>query len=177
MSCSGELYDCRCHDTDRACSRDQDILAQNFIREGCMRSISKWIKDCIHLFRNCRVAWPYIGGRNYKILGKCSVSVNAHAFCILTVFLMPFQTVPALAASNMAFAGYQIPNLKSLYAVSYFHDLSNVLVSCSKANRNCMLCPIIPLVNMYICSTNRGFVNLNLNIIRPNFWNWDSLHP
>ena len=26
----------------------------------CMCCISKWIKDCIHLFRNVRITWPYV---------------------------------------------------------------------------------------------------------------------
>ena len=69
----------------------------------------------------------------------------------------------------MSFSRYQISNLKSPYAFPFFYNLSNVLMACSKADRNGMLRPVIPLINVYIRSTDCCLMNLDFHIIRSHF--------
>ena len=142
-----------------------------------MSCISKWIKNSVHFFRNCRITRPNITGWNHEIFCKCTVSINSYTFCIFTVLLMSLQTVTTLTASDMSFTRHQIPRFKSLYACSNFYNFSYIFMSCCKSNRNCMLCPFIPLPDMYVCSADCCFVNLNLNIIRSYLGNRDTFHP
>ena len=90
---------------------------------------------------------------------------------------MAFQTVSTFSTCDMSFSRYQISNLKSPYTFPFFYNLSNVLMACSKANRNGMLRPVIPLINVYIRSTDCCLMNLDLHIIRSHFRDRNSLHP
>ena len=67
--------------------------------------------------------------------------------------------------------------MEALDAVPYLDNLTDVFMSRGKPYRNRVLCPVIPLVNMYICSTDSCLVNLNLNIIWTYFRNRNPLHP
>ena len=77
----------------------------------------------------------------------------------------------------MTFTGYEITDLESLYTFPFFYDLSNILMTCCKSDRNRMLCPVIPLIDMYIRSTDCCLVDLDLHIIRSYFRNRNTLHP
>ena len=142
-----------------------------------MCCISKRIKDCIEFLIDSRVAWPYIGCRNYQILSKRTVSVYANALCIFTVLLVSFQTVTAFAAGDMSFTGYQIARFESLYTGSDFYNFAYILVSGCKSDRDRVLCPVIPLINVYVRTTNCIFVDLDLHIIWSNLRDRYSLHP
>ena len=65
----------------------------------------------------------------------------------------------------MTLAGYQIAYLEAFYVLSNLYNLSYILMTCSQTNGNRVLCPLIPVINMYVCSTDRRFVNFDLHII------------
>ena len=142
-----------------------------------MCSVSERIKNRIHLFRNIRVAWPYVRRRNHKVLCKCTISVDTDALCVLAVFFVAFQTVPTFAACDVSLAGYQISDLKSLYARTYLDNFTNILMSGGQSYRDRMLCPFIPLINMYVCTADSCFVDFDLYIVWSYFRNRYSLHP
>ena len=136
-----------------------------------MCRISKWIKDCIHLFRDCRICRPYVSSRDDKVFCKCSIAVYADTFCIFTVLFVPFQTVTAFSAYNMSFSGYNISDVESFYARSHLYDLSNIFVSSCLSYGNGVLCPFIPLIDMYVCSTDCCLMDFDLHIVCTNFRN------
>ena len=177
MSCTCKFGNCCCHDTNWSCTCNQYIFTKHIIRQRCMCCITKRIKNCIHLFRYIRIARPYIRCRDYEIFCKCSVSVHADTFGILAVLFVSFQTVTTFTTCNMSFSGYQVTDLESFHTRSYFYNFTYIFMTCSKSDRNCMLCPVIPLINMYVCSTDCCLVDLNLHIIRSHFRNRNSLHP
>ena len=88
-----------------------------------MSRISKWIEDGVHLFRDVGVAGPYVGSRDHQVLGESSVSVHAYALGILTVLFVAFQTVPALAAGDVAFTGNQVSDIEAFHACSNLNNL------------------------------------------------------
>ena len=177
VSCTRKFYDSCCHDADRTCACHKHILAQYIIRKGCVSCISKRIKNRVHLFRYIRIAGPYVRSRDDQILRKRSVAVYAYALGILAVFLVSFQTVAAFSTCDMSFSGHQVTDIKSANAFPCLHDFPNILVAGRKTNGNRMLCPVIPLPDMYVCPADRCLVDLDLHIIRSHLRYGYSLHP
>ena len=158
---------CCCHDTDGACSCDQDILTYHIKGKCCMNRISQGIKDGVELLTDGGIAMPCICCRNYQILSKRTVSVHAYTLGIFAEVLHSCQTVTAFSTDDMTLTGYQIAYLEAFYVLSNLYNLSYILMTCSQTNGNRVLCPLIPVINMYVCSTDRRFVNFNLHIIFP----------
>ena len=142
-----------------------------------MGGVAERIEDGVELLRNIRITGPHVGGRNHQIFRKRSVPVYTDSFCIPAVFLMAFQTVPTLTAGDMAFTGYQIPHLMSGYARACLHDLAHIFVACGQADRNGVLCPVIPLIDVYVRTADGRLMNLDFYIIRSNGRNRHALHP
>ena len=71
----------------------------------------------------------------------------------------------------MSFTGYQIAHLESLYTCTDFYNFPDIFMSCGQSDRNSMLCPFIPLVNMYIGTTDCIFMDLDLYVIWSYFRN------
>ena len=142
-----------------------------------MGGIAEGIKYCIQLLRYIGAAAPYIGGGDYQIFRESAVPVHAHTLGVPAVFLMSLQAVPAPAAGDMAFPGYQVPYGVSVHPGTDLHNLPHIFVSGRKAYGNCVLRPLIPLIDMYVCTADGCFVNFNLHIIWSYFRNRDTLHP
>ena len=77
----------------------------------------------------------------------------------------------------MSFTGYQIAHLESLYTCTDFYNFPDIFMSCGQSDRNGVLCPFIPLVNMYISTTDCIFMDLDLYVIWSYFRNRYSFHP
>ena len=142
-----------------------------------MGSVAERIEDGVELFWYIGITGPHIGGRNHQIFRKRPVPVYTDALCIPAVFFVAFQTVPAFATGDVAFSGYQIPHLMSGYACACFDDLAHVFVAGSKTNRNGVLRPVIPLIDVYIRTADRCLMNLDFYIIRSDNRYRHAFHP
>ena len=99
-----------------ACACDQHILSEHIIGKSCMSSVSERIKNRITSLPGCSGCTAIHWKLESQDTLQCTVSVYADALCVLAVFFVSFQTVPALSTCDMSFTGYQVSYFESLYA-------------------------------------------------------------
>ena len=138
-----------------------------------MGSIAEWIENCIHLFWDVRVGWPYVGSRDNQVLCKAAVTVYTNALCVLAVFLVTFQAVTAGTAGDVTLTGYDVANLEALNAGTNLYDFTDIFVTSGLTNSDSVLCPLVPLVDVNVGTADCGFMDFDLDVIGANLWNFD----
>src|SRR3972149_11266567 len=85
--------------------------------------------------------------------------------------------VAASAADQVAFSRNAIARFKIFDGTAnLFHNAAKFMPGCHW-NWNCMLCPLIPLVDVQISSADSGFFYSDEKIVMANCWHGSIVHP
>ena len=93
---------------------------------------------------------PRIGRRDGDEFGPGARAINANALGIRVKVAPTGKTIPAVPASNMAFADDQIAFAKATHICSNRGDLADEFMADGHRHRNRFLRPGVPVVNVNI---------------------------
>ena len=112
-----------------------------------------------------------IGCGDAEILCKSAVAVDADALCLLAPLAVAGAAVIALAADDVALAGNALADLEVGYALAKLGDLADIFMADRKRRVQVLLCPAVPLVDMYVCSADSRLADLDKNLAGAGFGN------
>jgi hypothetical protein len=75
------------------------------------------------------------------------------------------QTVPTSPTDHVTFTTDDLAGMKVHDVGANFRDLADEFVSDNHGDGDCLLCPIVPLIDMDVCPTDSRPVNLDQDII------------
>src|SRR5215472_8561055 len=75
------------------------------------------------------------------------------------------EAVAAAAANDVTLAADAIANVEITDVGSNFHDFAYKLMTNYERNRDCLLRPRVPFVNVQVCSANAGCEDPDLHIV------------
>ena len=81
----------------------------------------------------------------------------------------PGAAVTAVAAGDMTFAGNAVAQLKAANFLADTHHFADVFMPHYHRNRNVLLRPLVPVVDMHVSTANRGLANFNQQIVVADF--------
>jgi hypothetical protein len=87
------------------------------------------------------------------------------------------QAVAAAAADDMSLPGDQVADFEVVNVASDLNDRADKLVSHRHRDRNGLLSPLIPVVNVNVRSTDSRLLDLDKHIIDPDFRNRNLFQP
>ena len=82
-----------------------------------------------------------------------------------------------MTAGNMTLSGNTVPDLVVLDAAAHLYNLTDILVTDGHRGLDCVLGPLIPVVNVEVSTANGYFPNLDKNVIYTDFRHRDIFHP
>jgi hypothetical protein len=165
--------DRRGHDTYRACSGDQNVLAKNLERKGRMNRIAKRIKYRGYVEINALVVFPDIRERDRHKLGETTIRVYAVTKRIRTFVTTASETIATTAADQVPFNTDYVTNVEVIDVRTDLDDLAYEFMAQDRRNLYRALSPSVPVPNMYVGTTNTGPFYFDEHIVYANgrFWN------
>ncbi len=124
-----------------------------------MYCIPKWVKNCCYFVTYKIIQFECISSRNNNVLCKTTLDINTYSFCIPTKMTFPCSAVTTMAACKMPLTRYSVSFIKTNNLISHCFNCSYKLMTSNHWNRNCHLRPGIPVINVYICTTNSSNFN------------------
>ena len=130
-----------------------------------MNGVSQRIKAGQDIHGNVRIAIPDVCDRNAEEFRESAVSINAHPPRIHAEMPSPRQAVPAVPANDMPLPTDNVPFPEIVNIAPHRLDGSDELVADHKGKGNGILCPRIPVIDMYVRPANRGFMDPYQDIV------------
>jgi hypothetical protein len=87
------------------------------------------------------------------------------------------EAVSTAAAYYMPFSRDEIDDVEIVNIASDLNDPAYELVTDRHGNGNGLLSPLVPVVNVHVCSADRRLVNLDEDVIDPHFRNRNFFQP
>ena len=174
---SGELADCGRHGTNETCTGDKHVLAEHRERQGCVRGVSERIHDCDEIVRYARIDLHHIGGRDTEVLGKGAVAVHAYAYGIFAYMFAASAAVAAMAAGYMPLSGDAVADLVVTDSAAELDNLAYIFVAYGHRRLDCVLGPLVPIVDVQVSAADRDLPYLYKNVIHTDFRHRDVFHP
>jgi hypothetical protein len=153
------------HDPNRTCAGDEHVFSEHRKRKRRMNGITERIEDCSHLLIDLRVVPPDIRHGQRDELSEGPWAVDANALRVGAEMPSPCKAVSATTADDMAFTAHDIARMEVVYIRADFHDLPDKFVTDGHRDRDGLLCPLVPLVNVDIRSADTGMPNTDQYII------------
>jgi hypothetical protein len=97
---------------------------------------------------------PRVACRDRDKFGPGTGAINADAQCVRAKVAAAGKTISAMPASDMAFPDDEIALRKPTHICSNRRDLADEFVADGHRHRNCLLRPIIPVVNVNISAAD-----------------------
>jgi len=142
-----------------------------------MGRIAQRIKTGEHVRGDGAVAVPDIRHRDAKVLCKGSGPVNPDAARAPAKMSSSSQAVAAVAADDVSFPGDQVADFEVVDVTSNFNDRAHKLVTHRHRNRNGLLSPFIPVIDVNVRPTDPRFLDLDEHIIDSDFRNRNLFQP
>ena len=154
MTRAGVLANWNGHATDRACTGDEDVLADEIESQSGVDGIAKRIEAGKDIQRNGRIGVPCISRGNGDEFGPGTGAINADALRVRTKMTTAGETIPAMSAGDVAFPDDEVAFGKSAHICSHRCDLTDKFVADCHRHGNGLLRPIIPIINVNISAAD-----------------------
>ena len=126
-----------------------------------MCGIAQRVKEGYHVLRDTVWYGHHIACGYAEVFRKRAVTVHAHALCVAAVLAVAGTAVAAVAAYDMAFAGYYLAYVVGRYAGAQLRYLAYVLMSYDHRGLDILLRPLVPVVDVYVSAAYSGLVDLD----------------
>ena len=126
-----------------------------------MCGIAQRVKEGYHVLRDTIWYGHHIACRYAEVFRKRAVTVHAHTLCVAAILTVAGTAVAAVAAYNMAFAGYYLAYVVGRYAGAQLRYLAHVLVAYHHGGLYGLLRPLVPVVDVYVSAAYSGLVDLD----------------
>ena len=165
MPCPRMTHHRNRHHADRTRARDEDILAEHRERKGSMHRVPERIEDGGDLLIDILSMPPDIGHGQRNEFRKGARSIHAHAKRMRAEMPSPGQAVAAPSTNDMAFAADDVAGIEVINIRSHFDNFPDKFVPNRHGDRNRLLRPIVPLINMDVRSADAGVSDADQDII------------
>src|SRR5882724_1265414 len=120
---------------------------------------------------------PAVVLRNRHKFSPRTRTIHSYALCVWAKMAAPGQTIATMSTRDVALADYKIALCKSFHVIADVIDDADKLVTDCHRHRNRFLRPRVPVVDVYVSSTDRRFQNADEHVVAANFWNRNFLKP
>ena len=127
--------------------------------------IAKRIEDRRHFLIDVRRMMPDIRHRQRQVFGKRSGAIDPDSLGMSTQVPPPRQAVAARAANHMTFAADNFARMKVRDVRADFHDFPDKLVPDRHRDRNRLLSPRVPFINVHIRATDPRLLDPDQDIV------------
>lgn len=131
-----------------------------------MDGVAERIKARDYIEGHARGHPPNIARWNGNIISEGAVAINADPHGVGAEVPATGEAVTAVTANNMPFARDELAQRKSSHARTDIGHGADIFMTNDERRFDGPLRPRVPLINMHIRSTNRGFLNLDQDIIQ-----------
>src|SRR5215475_8356332 len=87
------------------------------------------------------------------------------------------QTVAAPATDHVAFPTHNVPRKEVAHIRAHRDNLADKLVPDCHGDRDRLLCPFIPLIDVDVCPANARIAHPYENVVNPDMWFRNLLEP
>ncbi len=162
---AGVTRDRRRHATDRTGAGDEHVFAHEIKGERGMRRVAERIETGKHIERNARIGLPDVRLRDGEKFRKRALPVDPDPFRVRAEMAPTGKTITAMPTNDVSLAGHEIARRKPFHPAADPLDDSDVLVPDHHRDRDRLLRPGIPVVNVNISPADRGLFDSDENII------------
>ena len=165
MPCSSLFTNGNRHTTDRTCTGNEDIFADEIVGEGGVDGVAERIETGQNIERDGWIGVPCIGSGDGDKLRPGAGAINAHALGVGAKMSAAGKTIAAMSAGNMTFADDKIALGKPAYIAADAINFADELVPDRHRDRDRFLRPRIPVVNVNIGAANRCLQRANEDVV------------
>ena len=142
-----------------------------------MYGIPQRIETGKHIQRNRWVGMPAIVlGYRHKFRPRAR-AIDADAKRIWTKMPPSREAIAAVSTGDVSLADHEIAASKSFHVVTDNTHDTGKLVTDGHRHRNGFLRPVVPVVDVHVCTTDRRLQHPDQHVIAANFWNRNILEP
>src|SRR5665213_933529 len=124
-----------------------------------MHRVAKWIEDRRYFLIDRRIVAPDIGHWQGDEFREGSRPVDPHALGMRAQVPPPGQTVSTPSTNHMALTAYDVAGEEVVDVRSHGYNFANKLMANRHRYGNCLLRPLVPLVNVHIRATDTGIAD------------------
>src|SRR5690349_624198 len=114
---------------------------------------------------------PQVGLWNCHELREGARAIYAHAQGVGAEMAATSQAIPAMSTGDVSFNGHQIPFAPTFDVVAELVDDTHEFMSNRHRDRNRLLRPLVPVINMDVGSADGCFQHPNQHIVIANLGN------
>src|SRR5580692_7559760 len=157
--------DRNCHQSDRASTSDEHIFAQNRKRKCSMNGVAERIENSSNFLIDATIMPPDIGHGQRDELRKRSWTVDADSKGGRAKMTSPSQAVATTSADDVPFTTHDVPRIEVVDIGSNLDNLPNEFMSYGHRHLNCLLCPVVPLIDMHVRAADSGVMHAHEHVI------------
>ncbi len=161
------LADTGRHHPDRAGAGDEHVFAHHVELQRAMRGVAVGVEKRSQLAGDLIGNGPQVGCGHDDVFGERAVAVHADADRVRAQMLFPSAAISAMPAHDVAFGGYALANAVTGDARPKPDDASHEFVANHQARLNGALAPLVPQINVQVGAADRGFFQLDQDLVRP----------
>ena len=120
---------------------------------------------------------PDIRLRNGDELRPSAIAIHTDTLRVRTKMTATGETITAVPASDVAFTGDKIAGGETFHMIAHAFDDADEFVTDGNRHRDCLLRPGVPIIYMYVRSTDRCFDNADKNVIAVKLRNGNFFQP
>ena len=109
--------------------------------------------------------------------GKRALAIHADALRVRAKMTPAGETIAAMSADDVAFAGDEIARRKTLHAIADAFDHADEFMADDHRHRDRFLRPRVPVINVNVGAADRCFLNPDENVVAADFRHRDFLQP
>ncbi len=161
--------DCRRHNTDWACARDQHVFTHQIEGERGVHRVAERVEDGGQIVRDIVRDFERVERRDHQIFREAARTVYAHTDGIAAQVSTSTATVTAVAAGNVAFTGDAVTNFKAFHFLADPDHFADIFVAHNHRHRDGFLRPLVPVVDVNVSTTDGCFTNFDQQIVMTDF--------
>src|SRR5690606_95573 len=165
------------HDADRTGTGDQHVLADHVELQRAVRGVAVGVEERGQFAGDLVGDRPQVAGRHHDVLGERAIAVDADADGVRAQVLLAGTAVAAVPADDVAFGRDPLADGIAAHAGADFHDPADELVADHQPGLDRALAPLVPQVDVQVGAADRGFLELDQDLVRARLRDRDFLHP
>src|SRR5262245_48625567 len=132
-----------------------------------MHSVSEWIENCRRVAIDFRIVTPDVRHRERNQFGEAAGTIDTDSRRVRTEVTSSSHAVTATSTDHVAFSGDELAGMKVVDISSYGNDLADEFMPDHQRNRDCFLCPFVPVENMEVGAADSRTKDTDQNVIDP----------
>src|ERR1700730_15629211 len=142
-----------------------------------MHGIAEWIEDGSRFQINGAAVPPNVTHGQRDVLRECARATDAHTHGVATKMPPTGEAIAATTANHVALAADDLSGMEIVDVRSHLSNLTHELVANDQRDRDRLLRPFVPFVDMLVGSAESGQEHAYLDIVDSRFRDWNIFEP